>query len=187
MLRTVRRLATVMDLSTLFRAVYEAPNDDSLKRVLADALQNAGDPRGDFIALQLRSSVISRRRCDKLLARHRQAFLGALGTAVVNPMNPNHLETTHERWEKGFLVECTVRLTGTATDCLEWSMVKSLHVFELPDFPAELASPNFRSLRNVYLYGSNSFAERGRTAVARGNRPVSVIHIERPESSVWLR
>src|SRR5688572_3877052 len=36
----------------LFAAVYADPADTSLRLVLADALQEKGDPRGEFIALQ---------------------------------------------------------------------------------------------------------------------------------------
>ncbi|MBA2541405.1 MAG: TIGR02996 domain-containing protein [Deltaproteobacteria bacterium] len=37
----------------LFAAVYASPDDDGPRSVLADLLQEQGDPRGEFIALQL--------------------------------------------------------------------------------------------------------------------------------------
>ncbi|MGV3621858.1 MAG: TIGR02996 domain-containing protein [Archangium sp.] len=40
-------------IDPLFDAVYAAPADLSLRRVLADALMEKGEPRGEFIALQL--------------------------------------------------------------------------------------------------------------------------------------
>ncbi len=103
-------------------------------------------------------------------------------------MNPNHLEATHERWERGFLVECTVRLEGNAVDLPEWGTIKTLHVFERPELPAELASPHLRSLRAVRLYGSEAFATRARTTLARvANRVMRVRHVERPVDAIWLR
>lgn len=166
-----------MDLEPLFRAVYDDLADDSRKLVLADALQAAGDPRGDFITFQLRDSVVTRRRSAKLLARHRDAFLGSLSTVVVNPTKA---KTVDERWEKGFLTECTVRLSGEAVDCLEWATVQTLHVFESPGSPAELASPHFTSLRAVFLYGSDQFAAAARTLLASiGDRTLRVTHVWR--------
>lgn len=174
----VRRQPATMNLEDLYRAVYEAPGDDSRKHVLADALQTQGDPRGDFIALQLRGSVIARRRSDKLLARHREAFLGALRTVVVNPVNPHHVERTNERWEKGFVAECTVRLSSEAAGFLEWATVQTLHLFEGPE-PLGLLSPHLISLRSVLIYGSNGFAERAKLLLAsHGNRTVRVAHVD---------
>jgi uncharacterized protein (TIGR02996 family) len=37
----------------LLDAVFRSPDDDAPRRVLAESLQRAGDPRGEFIALQL--------------------------------------------------------------------------------------------------------------------------------------
>jgi uncharacterized protein (TIGR02996 family) len=40
-------------LVELFQAVYDEPTSDAPRRVQADALQEQGDPRATFIALQL--------------------------------------------------------------------------------------------------------------------------------------
>ena len=42
---------------TPLEAVLQNPADLSLRAVLADALLEAGDPRGEFIALQLRAET----------------------------------------------------------------------------------------------------------------------------------
>ena len=163
-----------MSLETLFRAVYEAPELDTPRHVLADALQMEGAPRGDFIALQLRDSVISRRRSAKLLIRHRDAFLGELREVVVNPLGAKRAGTVHEQWEKGFLVECTVRLSGTTVDCEAWATVRTLHVFAQPELPGELASPHFGALREVFVYETYQLTDEARTLLdaleARGVR-----------------
>lgn len=168
-----------MNLEPLYRAVYEDPRDDVRKLVLADALQVEGDPRGDFIALQLRDSVITRRRSDKLLARHREAFLGPLTAAVLNPMSMHRRDRIEERWEKGFLTECTVRFSGATVDCLEWATVHTLRVFEGDEAPAELASPKLISLRTVLLSGTRDFADRARALVASlPGRGITVTHVD---------
>lgn len=164
-----------MDLALLFRSVYEKPRDDVRKQVLADALQQEGDPRGDFIALQLRDSVITRRRSDKLLVRHRLAFLGPLTAAVLNPASLKRRGRFDETWQKGFLTECTVRFPGTTGDLYEWATVETLHVHEGPDEPVELASPRFTSLKAVFLSGSVDFAERARALVPK---KVRVRHVD---------
>ena len=169
-----------MNLELLFRAVYEAPHDEVRRQVLADALQMISDPRGDFIALQLRDSVISRRRSEKLLARHRTAFLGPLAAVVVNSGSRQNLEAIDERWDKGFLVECTARLSGATADCLEWATVQTLHVYEQQESPDELASPRLSSLQKVLLYGSDEFAERARALLSKArDRNLRVTHVER--------
>ena len=40
-------------IDALYAAVFAAPADDGPRLVLADALQEAGDPRGEFLSLAL--------------------------------------------------------------------------------------------------------------------------------------
>jgi uncharacterized protein (TIGR02996 family) len=42
------------ELASLFSAVVATPDDDAPRLVLADALEERGDPRGRFISLQVR-------------------------------------------------------------------------------------------------------------------------------------
>lgn len=71
------------DTSALFSAVYESPDADEPREILADALQEAGDPRGEFIALQLREhrgdpSEALRDRAQELVTQHGKTWLGPL-------------------------------------------------------------------------------------------------------------
>jgi uncharacterized protein (TIGR02996 family) len=55
-----------VSVEALFGRVWSAPADRSARRVLADALTEDGDPRGEFIATQLHSGIeISTWRCGK--------------------------------------------------------------------------------------------------------------------------
>jgi uncharacterized protein (TIGR02996 family) len=65
-------------MDELLRAVIEAPDDDAPRLVYADALMRAGDPRGEFIALQLSSAPAAAERAAELLATHRATWIAAM-------------------------------------------------------------------------------------------------------------
>jgi uncharacterized protein (TIGR02996 family) len=60
------------------REVYARPDSDDARRVLADALIAAGDPRGELIALQLANAARAIDRTEPLLRAHGKRWLGAL-------------------------------------------------------------------------------------------------------------
>ena len=64
----------------LFAEVYANPIDDGPRLVLADLLQEQGDPRGEFIALQCHQPGSKRER--ELLKEHGKAWLGELAPWV---------------------------------------------------------------------------------------------------------
>jgi uncharacterized protein (TIGR02996 family) len=130
------------ELEALFLPVYEAPGDRARREVLADALLERGEVRGEFIALQLDGSVRARKRAAKLLERHRRQFLGRLVDAVV---------AGTDQWRDGFLVGCHAWLDGATTDQPSWATVERLvlHVGQLA--PRELASPHLKSLTRLAL------------------------------------
>lgn len=71
--------APVGDAASLFAKVYAAPEDDALRALLADALVAAGDPRGEFISMQLlRGDAAPSKAEKKLEAEWRDAWLGRL-------------------------------------------------------------------------------------------------------------
>ena len=76
------------------------PDDDEVRRVYADRLLERGDPRGEFIALQLgpRSDASARREAA-LLKAHGHTWLGSLDC---------HLTRGGRRWERGFLAAGTL-------------------------------------------------------------------------------
>lgn len=61
--------------------VWKAPDDLELRRVIADALTERGDPQGEFITLQLlkTKSPKQRKQERELLAKHAATWLGPIG------------------------------------------------------------------------------------------------------------
>lgn len=109
-------------------AIYASPEDDALRAVYADMLQARGDPRGEFIALQLcahragADAAEATQRASAVLDGHRETFLGPLADVVV---------ASTCVFERGFLARCTVDV-ATFDDLPvyhlpAWSTVKSIH------------------------------------------------------------
>lgn len=84
------------DEAALLAAVHASPADDAPRRVFADFLQERGDPRGEFITLQLADDADSKKRAEKLLKTHGKNWLDGL-TIVKTP-----------RFERGFLSSAKV-------------------------------------------------------------------------------
>jgi uncharacterized protein (TIGR02996 family) len=88
-------------LAGLLEAVHADPDDLETRLVYADALSEAGDPRGELIALQCRrgDAPASERELE-LLAEHGAAWLGRL-----EPI----LDPAHTVFERGFLSRARVK------------------------------------------------------------------------------
>jgi len=122
----------------LLAAIWAAPGDDGPRLVYADFLQERGDPRGEFIALQCRPRLdaASRKRVSALKNEHAARWLGPLAPAV--------LEQKTIAFERGFLALCTV--------CVSWGF----HIDDLDD-PRERAiralsdHPAWATLREVRM------------------------------------
>ncbi len=80
------------DVESLLVAVYADLANDVPRLVYADALQDAGDPRGELITLQLTNP--GTRREVQLLADHERAWLGPLDKVV---------QKSGVVWRRGFL------------------------------------------------------------------------------------
>jgi uncharacterized protein (TIGR02996 family) len=125
----------VTRLDELFRAIWERPTDSELRLVLADALLEAGDPRGELIQLQQNPRADQEQRVMRLIQQHGLTWLGSLRGAVL-PIS----------YELGFLASC-VAIDPDAGGRIEWATVHTVQL-ETPaiDF---LFDPVMRSLRRV--------------------------------------
>jgi len=83
-----RQAAVTSDLATLEAAVFAAPDDDAPRLVLADQLQLSGDPRGEFIALQIAATrgelrPKDRGRMNAFAKKQRARLLGPLADWIM--------------------------------------------------------------------------------------------------------
>lgn len=95
LLSSVEAPAASADEPTLLEAIYAHPEDDAARAVYADALSARGDPRGEFITLQLapKLTTAQRERMKALLGKHERTWSGPLATVLEKRV-----------YERGFLV-----------------------------------------------------------------------------------
>jgi uncharacterized protein (TIGR02996 family) len=75
----------MLTISDLWRQVAEFPEDLGPRAVLADALLERGDPRGELITLQCAEiTYVTRPRIQQLIEQHWETWLGEL-TAILDP------------------------------------------------------------------------------------------------------
>lgn len=80
------------------REIAANPDDDSLRLVYADWLTEHGDPRGEFISLQIANDPKHAPQTEALLAQHRDAW-----TEAIHPF------VKDAKFERGFVVGVTAR------------------------------------------------------------------------------
>ncbi|MFZ5439187.1 MAG: TIGR02996 domain-containing protein [Myxococcota bacterium] len=137
------------ELIPLFDAVVASPDDDAPRQVLADALAERGDERGEFIALQLlaakgQATAAQRSREQALLDGSWARWLAevpGLGKT------PTHVEGGAVHFRRGFPESAVFSPTGVGRDSPVWRTVRRLDLAG-PGLPsaAELASPHLESL-----------------------------------------
>lgn len=91
------------DLTHLLDAVYADLTNDAPRMIYADALQDAGDPRGEMITLQLTNP--GTRRELQLIRDHERVWLGPLDKVV---------QKSGLVWSRGFV--SALRLVGRTLD-----------------------------------------------------------------------
>lgn len=136
----LRRIVSVRraEVASLFHEVFTNPFDDGRRAVLADALTEAGDPRGEFISLQLLgASSKHAKRVSQLLRAHAAEWLKPLSPFIEVPAV----------FTRGFpsavkvLPAQTTELFGRTE---AWGTVEQLTVW--PEFAFEF-HPHLRGLR----------------------------------------
>ncbi len=167
------RLATSPDRgSDLLDAIHAHPDDRAARAVYADWLIEQGDPRGEFIALQLARAVGDRPspREVSLLRAHDKVWLAGL---------VRHLRA--RTFENGFLVECAfdARLGAPPLDDRLATVERLGGWFDAPAAVDVLFDPVWRALRQV---GTLSIAGLERLAAAPRPLPLErlTVHLESP-------
>lgn len=131
----------------LLAAIVEAPADLDRRAVYADYLLSIGDPRGEFIVLQLAEARgeldrAGKARAKALLIEHGNAWLGAVGRALVRD---------RVRFVAGFLTVARIKQNHRGLDRLIgdpiWATVETLELAPL----ALVRDPMMRSLRSLGL------------------------------------
>lgn len=144
------------DIEHLFRAVYDAPEDDGPRVVLADALIERNDPRGELINVQL---ALAADAGDRALKARERELLEAHGKAWLGELAP--ILMAEVKFERGFLAACKIdnsqldrvqKLVGNAA----WSTVRSLEGSALIAL-----DPVMRSLRRLVFRQSNARRHEG--------------------------
>jgi len=112
----------------LYADVWAHPDDDGPREVLADLLVQNGDPRGEFIVLQLARhrgtlDAAGKKREKELLKRHKKDWLGPIA-ALIQP--------AHIRFERGFIVTCSLEPNAALEEKLgthpAWSTIREFLV-----------------------------------------------------------
>lgn len=126
---------------SLIAAVFADPFNDELRLIAADKLSEAGDPRGEFIALQFQraNGTQSREGAEREIAlrnKHGAKWLGHLGGAVVK---------SAAGFEKGFVavVHTTANRVYKAREAMvldEWATVQKISFNDVSYFSAKMKS-----------------------------------------------
>jgi uncharacterized protein (TIGR02996 family) len=124
-----KRTKSGHSLDDLLAAVYESPDDDGARLVYADALLEAGDPRGDFITLQWKRhrgeplTPAEEKQEAALQKKHAKAWLGPLYDV---------LHTTQLVFRRGFLYGAQIRPVAKAIPAARnhpaWTTVRELNM-----------------------------------------------------------
>ncbi len=105
----------------LLAAIYAKPEEDGPRSVYGDWLLEQGDPRGEFIALQLRGDldVAARKRETKLLKEHGKTWLGSLAPVLIGKPT----------FRRGFPAAGTIKLRNQG-EAMKYAGEPAWHTFE---------------------------------------------------------
>jgi hypothetical protein len=116
------------NLATLWKQHVADPGNLHHRSVLGDALQGAGDPRGELVALQLADGdATTRKRISELLAAHADRWTEPI---------PN-VSKSSRRFERGFLTAMRCTAIG-------------------PELRAVIEEPQWVTLEDLYLDGAGA-------------------------------
>jgi uncharacterized protein (TIGR02996 family) len=155
---------SVLHLKLIDRVARD-PTDEVTWQILADLLIENGDPRGEYIALSMKTtqSANLKKKLAKLFKRYRSSWLGPLETVVLPEVEP-------EIWHRGFPVRFGCVLTGSTERAKEWLTVRELIVAapeEHEQWPLELLAETTPNLRAIYPVSAGWLSREGLVQDAR--------------------
>jgi uncharacterized protein (TIGR02996 family) len=166
--------STTAETSELLAQIYADPDDDERRAVLADLLQQHGDPRGLFIALQLARHGTAQRPTleeKKLERTWGRTWLGAMEPIVGKE---------GVVFERGFVARCRYasrERPGDAFEAREWATVTHVDVSDATRSSAPfLLSAAARRLRHVVGMRVDEVPRLART----GERPWETVGFTMP-------
>jgi uncharacterized protein (TIGR02996 family) len=114
----------------LLTAIWAAPDDDDAREVYADWLTQKGDPRGEFISLQMARhrgeiNAVGKKREKELLKKHRKEWHAPLTLLLPAP--------AESRFERGFLCSVLINVPASAAsegieDHAAWSTIREFRM-----------------------------------------------------------
>ncbi len=172
-----------VDLGALWHTVYTAPDDDGARAVLADALSEAGDVRGEFITLQLGANRQKwARRESELLRTHGPAWLGDLKPHVEVPAYVPWGEVFRRGFPAQVMLTTERRLSSDVFARTEaWATIEKLILS--PDF-VFAPHPHLRGLKRLIGLGLQSGAPLDPLdeVVVLARQPIERIHLTAVET-----
>jgi len=139
----------------LLEAIYANPDDDALRLVYMDYLQDRGDPRGEFISLQMKRLG---RALTREEARTERRLLAAHATRWVPAEVLSKIQRVTLRFERGFLARCHLRQSEQPVGSrpaghAAWRMVHTITA-EGTGFGANriLLAPELSGLRRLNIH-----------------------------------
>jgi uncharacterized protein (TIGR02996 family) len=138
----------VAEQTELLEACWAERDNDEPRQVYADWLEQQGDPRGEFMALQLleaRGAATPKhvRRAKKLLTENRAAWLGPELAAALRI----------QKFERGFLVDATIRQDAVVRDAASLASPELWFIQHLDGEHRVLQlAPGMRSLETLRLF-----------------------------------
>jgi uncharacterized protein (TIGR02996 family) len=169
----------------LLERVLADPHDADLRAVWADALQERGDPRGEFIALQLQPPPLTPaqdKRLRSLISKHRVEWLGELDPIVQRREGLV--------FDRGVLAECQVQVKSVPALAKVvghplWATLRQIWFCDKfawdPRILPVLVHPVMRELRDVICIGMNHIFP----ALARHPRPLPFTSIWTTHDNAW--
>lgn len=161
--------------------IAEAPDDDDRVDAFAKWLTNRGDPRAEFMDIQLRRhrglavSNADERREKNLLKKHQKQWLGPVAFAVPG---------TPQEFERGLLTDCYIafkgKFTAQAVGHPIWATVKRVHAHYKKDILFLIGHPIFKSLISIEGAPEDLFFKLASSTQPRKIEEISLIYGPHP-------